>query len=433
MLQDTSTQRYENNFLNDIPIAMLLGSIVILVIISAFFSGSETGMLSLNRYRLKHLDKNGHKAARRALRLLERPDRMIGVILIGNNLVNILASSIATVIALRLFGDAGIAIATVALTLVILIFAEITPKTIAALYPERLAFPASLVLAGLLKVLYPAVWVINHITDMLLKLVGLDPNKSMDDALSSDELRTLVDEAGQLIPDRHQGMLLNILDLERSTVEDIMVPRNEMFAIDINDPESTILQQLRECEYTRIPVYEDDIDNIIGVLHMRNLGKLLSGDKPFSKKALRSIIRTPLFSPEGTGLHMQLMNFQKETRRIAIVVDEYGAVMGLVTLEDILEEIVGEFTSNLDDDQDEIEQQADGSIITPGSTPIRDINRKTGWKLPLSGPKTVNGLILEHLESFPDARVAIRLDRYIIEILELHDNLVQRARILTLS
>lgn len=417
--------------MNDIPISLLLGFIVLLVIISAFFSGSETGMLSLNRYRLKHLKKHKNKAADRALRLLERPERMIGVILIGNNLVNILASSIATVIALRLFGDAGIAIATVTLTLVILIFAEITPKTIAALYPERFAFPASFLLAGLLKILYPAVWVINHITDLLLKLFGLDPNKTMDDQLNSAELRTLVDEAGQLIPDRHQHMLLNILDLELTTVEDIMVPRNELFAIDINDSDQHILQQLQDCEYTRVPVYEDDIDNIIGILHMRNLGKLLSAAKPFNKKALRKIIRTPLFSPEGTGLHIQLFNFQKETRRIAIVVDEYGAVMGLVTLEDILEEIVGDFTSNLEDDNHDFEVQDDGSIIALGATPLRDINRKTGWKLPLDGPKTVNGLILEYLESFPDANVAIRLDRYIIEILELQDNLIYKARLVS--
>ena len=388
-------------------------------------------MLSLNRYRLKHLSKNNNRAARRAEKLLERPERMIGVILIGNNLVNILASAIATVIALRLFGDAGIVIATISLTLIVLIFAEITPKTVAALYPERFAFPASFVLTGLLKVLYPLVWLVNQVAGLLLKILGMDPNRTADDRLNSDELRTLVDEAGQLIPDHHQGMLLNILDLELTTVEDIMIPRGEIFALDINDSLEHILDQLKNCSYTRLPVYEDDIDNIIGVLHMRNLGKFLSGNKQFTKKALRHIIRAPMFTPEGTGLHMQLVNFQKETRRIAIVVDEYGAVMGLVTLEDILEEIVGEFTSNLYSNSDGIEIQSDGSVNTLGSTPIRDINRKTGWKLPQQGPKTINGLILEHLESFPDANVAMRVDRYIIEILELRDNLVYRARIFT--
>ena len=416
--------------MNDLPLSLLFGCIFFLIIISGFFSGSETGMLSLNRYRLKHLSKNNHKAAQRALDLLARPERLIGVILIGNNLVNILASAIATVIAIRLFGDAGILIATAALTIVILIFAEITPKTVAALYPERFAFPASAILKVLLKVLYPVVWLINHVTNFLLKMLGLDPNKAHNDQLSSAELRTIVDEAGDLIPDRHQGMLLNILDLETATLEDIMIPRGEMFAIDINSSEESILKQLEECEFTRVPIYKEDIDNIVGILHMRSLGKLLSNSK-FSKDALRKIIREPVYAPEGTGLHIQLVNFQKEKRRIAIVVDEYGAIMGLVTLEDILEEIVGEFTSNLTDSNDEFELQSDGAFIVPGSASIRDLNRRTGWKLPveIDGPKTLNGLIIEHLESIPDAVAAIQIGQYTIEMLEVKDNVVDRARV----
>ncbi len=414
--------------MNDLPPSLLFGCIIVLIIISGFFSGSETGMLSLNRYRLKHLSKNNHKAAQRALDLLARPERLIGVILIGNNLVNILASAIATVIAIHYFGDAGILISTGILTIVILVFAEITPKTVAALYPERFAFPASAILTVLLKVLYPVVWLVNHITDLLLRILGLDPKKAQDDQLSSEELRTLVDEAGDLIPDRHQGMLLNILDLETATVEDIMIPRGEMFAIDLDASEEVILKQLENCEFTRIPIYNEDIDNIVGILHMRSLGKLLS-NHDFSKDALRKIIREPVFVPEGTGLHMQLMNFQKEKRRIAVVVDEYGAIMGLVTLEDILEEIVGEFTSNLTNINDEFELQRDGSFIVPGSVSIRDINRKTGWKLPVDGPKTLNGLILEHLESFPDAVAAIQIDQHTIEMLEFNGNVIDSARI----
>lgn len=387
-------------------------------------------MLSLNRYRLKHLSKNNHKPAQRALELLARPERLIGIILIGNNLVNILASAIATVIAIRLFGDAGILIATAILTIVVLVFAEITPKTIAALYPERVAFPASIILKILLKVLYPMVWLVNHITDLLLRIVGLNPNKINDDHLSSAELRTIVDEAGDLIPDRHQRMLLNILDLETATIEDIMIPRGEIFAINIDDTEDEILKQIENCEFTRVPIYQENIDNIVGILHMRNLGKLLSNHS-FSKEALCKIFKEPLFVPEGTSLHMQLMNFQKVKRRIAVIVDEYGSIMGLVTLEDILEEIVGEFTSNMTDHDDDFELQRDGSLVIPGSISIRDVNRRTGWKLPINGPKTLNGLILEHLESFPDAVAAIKIGPYTIEMLEFKDNVIDSVRIYT--
>lgn len=414
--------------MNDLPISLLIGCIVILIIISAFFSSSETGMLSLNRYRLKHLAKNKHKAALRAQKLLAQPERLIGVILIGNNLVNILATSLATIVAIKLFGDAGILIVSIGLTLVILIFAEVTPKTIAALYPEKVAFPASLVLAVLLKLLYPLVWLTNHITSFLLRLIGINPEAQQIDQLSSDELRTIVDEAGELIPNRHQDMLLNILDLQNATAEDIMVPRGEMFALNLSDSEETILQQINQCEYTRLPIYENDIDNVLGILHTRNLAKHLS-HQPFSKDAIRKLMREPAFTPEGTGLHMQLVNFQKEKRRIAIVVDEYGAVMGLVTLEDILEEIVGEFTSNLIDDFENFTIDKSGAFIIPGSASIREINRYTHFKLPLDGPKTLNGLVLEHLESFPDANITVKIDKYLIEILDIENHIIETAKV----
>ena len=414
--------------MNELSTGLLLGCIAVLILCSAFFSGSETGMLSLNRYRLKHLSKNGNKAAIRAQKLLDRPDRLLGMILIGNNLVNILASSIATIIAIRLWGDAGIAIATIALTLVILIFAEITPKTTAALYPEKFAFPASIILQLLLKVFSPIVWSINLITDSLLKMVGINPNIPRDDQLDADELRTIVDEASGLIPERHQRMLLNILDLESATVEDIMVPRGEIFAININDDEEAIRNQLSQCEYTRLPVYEDDVDNVIGILHMRNLSKILS-EKTFSQNMIREIMREPVFTPEGTGLHKQLLNFQKETRRMSIVVDEYGAVMGLVALEDILEEIVGEFTSNLVDEYDHFARFEDGSFIVPGTASIREINRYTRFDLPTDGPKTLNGLVLEQLESFPNANITLEIGKYYIEVLKLEDNIIETAKL----
>jgi Mg2+/Co2+ transporter CorB len=309
---------------------------------------------------------------------------------------------------------------------------KLHPKTIAALHPERIAFPASIILKFLLTFFYPIVWLLNQVTTPLLKMLGVDSLKKGHDQLSPEELRTIVDDAGSTIPHRHQGMLLNILDLESATIEDIMIPRGEMFCIDINDSEAEILQQLEKCEFTRVPVYEDNIDNIIGILHMRNLGKLLSAND-FSKDAFKKILREPLFSPEGTGLHMQLMNFQKEKRRIAIIIDEYGTVLGLATLEDILEEIVGDFTSNLALDDDEYEALKDGSFLISGSCSIRDVNRQTGWKLPVDGPKTLSGLVLEHLESFPDALASVKIDNYVIEMLDIKDNVIEKARVFPLK
>lgn len=414
--------------MNEAPLGLLFGLLALLILISAFFSSSETGMISLNRYRLKHLQKNNHRAAKQAAQLLDRPDRLLGLILIGNNLVNIFASAITTVIAYRLYGDAGIAIATLLLTLVILIFAEVTPKTIAALYPEKVAFPASYILKPLLTLLYPAVWLINQITNGILRLLNVDPEKARQEQLSSEELRIIVDDAGSHIPKRHQGMLLNILDLEKVTVNDIMIPRNEVYGIDIDDDKETILQRLQSSSFTRIPLYQDDIDNVVGILHMRNVSRFVS-EKGLDKEAMIQQAAAPYFVPENTGLHIQLLNFQKEKRRIGIVVDEYGVFEGIVTLEDILEEIVGEFTSNLADIHDDFETQEDGSIIINGTANIRDINRSLGWTLPTNGPKTLNGLIMEHLETFPDANVSLLIGNYYAEILDIKDNMILSAKI----
>ena len=414
--------------MNEAPLGLLFGLLALLILISAFFSSSETGMISLNRYRLKHLQKNNHRAAKQAAQLLDRPDRLLGLILIGNNLVNILASAITTVIAYRLYGDAGIAIATLLLTLVILIFAEVTPKTIAALYPEKVAFPASYILKPLLVLLYPAVWSINQITNGILRLLNVDPEKARQEQLSSEELRIIVDDAGSHIPKRHQGMLLNILDLEKVTVNDIMIPRNEVYGIDIDDDKETILQRLQSSSFTRIPLYQEDIDNVIGILHMRNVSRFVS-EAGLDKDAMIQEAAAPYFVPENTGLHVQLLNFQKEKRRIGIVVDEYGVFEGIVTLEDILEEIVGEFTSNLADIHDDFETQEDGSVIINGTANIRDINRSLGWTLPTDGPKTLNGLIMEHLETFPDANVSLLINDYYAEILDIKDNMILSAKI----
>ncbi|RLQ22745.1 DUF21 domain-containing protein [Seongchinamella sediminis] len=413
--------------MNEAPLGLLFSILAALILLSGFFSSSETGMMSLNRYRLKHLQNNKHRGAIRAGRLLERPDRLIGLILIGNNLVNIFASAIATIIAIRLWGDAGIFIATLALTLVILIFAEITPKTIAALHPEKIAFPASLILLPLLKMLYPVVAAVNWITNGLLRMLGVDPAKQNDEHVSSDELRTIVTDAGQLIPARHRGMLLNILDLEQVSVDDIMVPRNEVFGIDLDDSDDEILRHIQNSAHTRLPVWREDINNIVGMLHMRNISRVIDA-QGLDRRALEREIDEPYFIPESTPLHTQLLNFQKQKHRLAVVVDEYGEVMGVVALEDILEEIVGEFTSSIAGAEETIFPQRDGSFIIVGNANIREVNKSLDWSLPTDGPKTLSGLILEYLEGFPDGNAGLSIDGYRLEILELQGNVVQAVR-----
>lgn len=414
--------------MNEAPLGLLFSILAALVILSGFFSSSETGMMSLNRYRLKHLQKNKHRGAIRASKLLQRPDRLIGLILIGNNLVNIFASAIATVIAIRLWGDAGIFIATATLTLVILIFAEITPKTVAAMHPERIAFPASLILIPLMKLMYPVVALVNGVTNGLLRLMGFDPANMNDEHVSSEELRTIVTEAGQLIPSRHRGMLLNILDLEEVTVDDIMVPRNEVYGVDLDDSDEDILRCIQTSSHTRLPVWREDINNIVGMLHTRSISRVIA-PQGLDREALEREMEKPYFIPESTPLHTQLLNFQQKKKPLAVVVDEYGDVLGLVALEDILEEIVGEFTSSMADAEQDIHPQRDGSFIIDGTANIREINKTLHWKLPTDGPKTLSGLILEHLESFPDANTGLAIGKYRLEILKLEGNVVQAARV----
>lgn len=413
--------------MNEAPLGLLFAILAALIVLSGFFSSSETGMMSLNRYRLKHLQKNQHKGSQRAGKLLERPDRLIGLILIGNNLVNIFAASIATIIGIRLYGDAGVLAASLFLTLVILVFAEITPKTIAALYPEKIAFPASVILLPLMKLSYPVVAMVNGITNTLLRLLGFDPAKEGDENVSSEELRTIVTDAGQLIPARHRGMLLNILDLEEVSVDDIMVPRNDVNGIDLDDSDEDILEKIRTSAHTRLPVWRDDINNIVGVLHARAMSRVVTRNG-IDREALEEEMEAPYFIPESTPLHTQLMNFQQKKNPLAVVIDEYGEVLGLVALEDILEEIVGEFTSNLTHVTDSIYPQRDGSYIIDGSANIREINKSLDWLLPTDGPKTLSGLMLEYLESFPDGNAGMAIERYRLEILALEGNVVQAVR-----
>lgn len=413
--------------MDDASIGTLTIILVVLIFCSAFFSSSETGMMSLNRYRLRHLVKSGHRSARKANSLLERPDRLIGLILIGNNFVNILASAIATVIAVRLWGDAGIAIATAGLTLVILIFAEVSPKTMAALHPEKIAFPASYILQPMLKIAYPLVWIINGITNGFLRLFGVNVNDAGNEHLSTEELRTIVHEAGSLLPHRNQSMLLGVLELNEVTVNDIMIPRNEVEGIDLDLEMNEILELLSKTRHTRLPVYRGDINNIVGILHMRNLAQLIQQGK-VTKPAIMQVVHEAYFVPESTPLQTQLLNFQKHSRRIAVVVDEYGDIEGVVTLEDILEEIVGELSNEKDDTNQDIHPQEDGSYFIDGSAYVREINKALKWQLPTDGPKTLNGLITEILESIPDANVCLEVNGYRMETLQICDNLVKTVR-----
>lgn len=418
--------------MNSLPLGYLLGFLLFLILCSAFFSSSETGLLSLNRYRLRHLQREGHKGAQRAGRLLNQPDRLLGTILVGNNVVNILAASIATVVAVDMWGDAGVAIATTGMTIFLLIFGEITPKTFAALRPETVAFPASRLLSLLMLVLYPVVWLTSAISNGLIRLLGINPKERISDALSTEELRSVVREAGDDLPEQRQDMLLGILDLENVTVNDVMIPRNEIIGIDLNDNLDHIVWQLRTTSHTRLPVYRDNINQIIGVVHMRQIARLLTLNK-LTHAVLEAACNEPYFIPEDTALSVQLLNFQKHKKRMGIVVDEYGDIEGLVTLEDILEEIVGELSDKEQDQEAEITQQAENSYEIDGTAYIRDINKILGWELPCDGPKTLNGLITEILESIPEGAVCVKIGPYLVETLEVRDNRISKARLTLLE
>ncbi|MGB0722376.1 MAG: HlyC/CorC family transporter [Gammaproteobacteria bacterium] len=404
--------------MDDTPLSVLFAVLGGLIVLSAFFSSSETGLMTLNRYRLRHQVKSGHPAARRVSRLLKRPDRLIGVILLGNNFVNILASSVATVIGLRLWGEAGLAIATGLLTFVILIFAELAPKTLAALHPERVAFPASIALAPLLKILYPMVWLINALANRLLSLFGVGVEQSGHQRLTADELRTVVHEAGALSHQGHQTMLINLLDLEQITVEDIMVPRNEIVGLDIDDDLDDIEDKINDSSYTHLPVYREGINKTFGMLPVRRALRLLQDEEELTREHIAELIQDPYFVAESTSVIRQMRNFQKDKRRIGLVVDEYGDIQGLVTLADILEEVVGEFTTDPADAAKDIEPQADGTFLVDVTIGVRALNRAFKWELPTDGPKTLNGLIVEYMETIPPPETSLRLHGYAVEIVQ---------------
>jgi Mg2+/Co2+ transporter CorB len=414
--------------LNEVPLGTLFALLGLLLVLSACFSGTETALMSINRYRLRHRARQGQRSARLAEALLQRPDRLIGLILLGNNFVNIFASSLVTVIALRLGGEGAIAIGAGLLTLVILIFSEVAPKTLAALHPERVALPAALVYYPLLKITYPIVWTVNLMANGVLRLLGVSTEHVQGHGLSHEELRTVVSEAGAMIPKRHQRMLISVLELQDVTVDDIMVPRNEIDGLDLDDDWEDLLEQISESQHTRLPVYRGDLDNVVGILHLRSVMGELADDE-LSRDHLVAKALEPYFVPEGTPLHTQLVNFQRAKRRLALVVDEYGDIQGLLTLDDILEEIVGEFTTDPADIYRDVQQEKDGTYMVSGTANVRELNRMMNWRLPTDGPKTLNGLILERLETIPEAGANLQLAGYLLEIVQTADNAVRSVRV----
>lgn len=413
-----------------LSLGVLCGALCVLLLLAAFFAGSETALMSLNRYRLRHRAKSGHRGARLAEALLAHPDRLIGLILLLSTVVNVVTPTLVGLIAFRLGGDYLVAAGVIALTLVMLIFCEVAPKTFGALHPESLALPAAYVYTPLLWLLHPFVWATNLLANGVLRLLGASRERASN-SLSSEELRTVVAEAGAMIPQRHQQMLMSILDLEKATVEDIMVPRVEIVGIDMEDSWDKILEQLRQSQHTRLPVYEGDVDRIIGVLHMKRVVRELARgrlDRDSLIEAARA--RDLYFVPSGTPLNTQLLNFQRDKRRTAFVVDEYGDIQGLVTLDDILEEIVGEFTTDpATMMHKDVHPEADGSFVVNASTTVRALNRSMRWDLPTDGPKTLNGVIVEFLETIPEPGTTLKLADYTLEVLQTADNAIKTVRV----
>lgn len=415
---------------DDIPLGVLSGLLIFLLVCSAFFSGTETALMTLNRYRLRHKARSGHRGAKLAESLLERPDRLIGLILLCNNLVNVLAVQIVTIIALRLGSPFWFAASGFIFTIVLLIFAEVTPKTLAALQPERVALPASFIYYPLSRLLVPFVWLITMFANGLLRLFGVSVENGNGDHLTVEELRTLVTEAGALLPRRRHKMLVGILELQDITVDDIMVPHNEIVGIDLNSDWSDILTTIRNSAYTRLPVFRDSIDDVIGLLHLKRL--VQSGAlEQLDRDALIPLVEDAYYVPEGTPLNKQLVQFQRARQRTAFIVDEYGDIQGIVTLEDILEEIVGEFTSEPEPTHADVRQDDKTGYVVKGSANIRALNRMMNWHLPTDGPKTLSGLIVETLEAIPENGTGLMLNDYPVEILETSESVVQSARIKT--
>lgn len=407
---------------------MLFSILALMLILSAFFSGSETALMTLNRYRLRHLVKLKHASATKALKLLQRPDRLLGLILLCNTFSMNFAASIATVITIRLYADeeSSVAIATALITIVMLIFSEATPKTLATARPEWLAFPSAWLYTGLMKIFYPVVWIVNSFAHILLYVIRIDSSKIGHNQLDKDELKSIIADADSLMPSRYQKMLVGILDLESATVEDIMTPRHEIVGIDLELPIEIIIEHIKTSPHTRLPVYKQNIDRVIGILHLRKaLVEIHHED--FDKQTIISLLNKPTFIPESTPVHTQMVRFKSEKVRIGLVVDEYGDVQGLVTLDDLLQEIVGELIT---EEEGVVQKQSDGSYLVDASITVRELNRITQWTLPTEGPKTLNGLILDFMETIPNNGTSILLHGYALEILGRDENSVKLVKFL---
>ena len=392
---------------------------------SAFFSGSETSMMAINRYRLKHLVKEKNKSAKRVSKLLERTDRLLGVILIGNNFTHTLSTALATVVAIRIWNDSAVLAVTVFMTIIMIIFAEVMPKTIAALKPESIAFPASYLLKPLSKILSPLITLVSFVSNNVTKLIGINLDNADKDELKPEELRTLLQTSR--VPKRQEEMLMGIFDMDYLSVNDVMIPKNEIVGIDLNDELEDILKQLQEIDFTYIPCFEDSIDNIQGFLSLNKKADFL-GYKNQSKQNLKEELQEPLFVPENTPLYKQLANFQSSGKRVGLIVDEYGDIEGIITLRAILEVIVGEITTESIEKMD-IMPQADGTYLVEGGMMIREVNRRLDWELPTEGPKTLSGLILEEIQTIPETNIGLTISGYRIETVLIKDNVIKLAKL----
>lgn len=413
-------------------ISTLLIILLFLIVLSGFFSASEIGMMSINRYKLRYLVKKNNKQAIRVNQMLARPDRLLSVVLIGNTLANIVASTIATLIGQRFYGDLGVAIATALLTLIILVFSEMTPKTFAAIYPQDVAFQTSLPLKMMQWVFAPLVQTISWISNGILRLFGISIDKIQKEALTGEELRSVVHEAGGLMPVEHKSMLISLLDLEQAIVEDIMIPKADIVGIDLSQSWSVLLEQLETAQHTRLPLYRGTIDDLVGMIHARDILNLALENK-LTMESLLQVADAPYFIPEATPLNIQILNFRKMKRRSCFVVDEYGDIMGLATMEDILEEIVGEFTTDIAAFSRDIIPQDDGSVIIDASITLRELNRMLTWNLPLIGPRTLSGLIIEYLGYIPPAESCLLIENYQIEVLKVGDNTIKGVRMIKVA
>lgn len=408
--------------------------LIFLVLISAYFSASETGMMTINRYRLRHMAKQGNRSALRVEKLLDKPDRLLSLILIGNNLVNIIASALGTIVGMRLYGSAGVAIATGVLTFVILIFAEVMPKTIAALYPQQVAFPSSILLRPLSKICLPVVWGFNAITLILMRCIGIRGTVIRSDAVSKEELKTIVNESKGKLSRRNQDMLISILDLDKVSVDEIMVPRTEIIGIDINDDWKSILRQLTHSPHGRIVLYRDSLDDAIGMLRVREAYRLMIEKREFTKQMLIKAADKIYFVPDSTPLNLQLVNFQRNNEKVGLVVDEYGDIQGLISVEDILEEIVGDFTTSMSPSlAEEVRQLPDGTMLIEGTTNIREINKALGLSLPEEGARTINGLLLEELGDIPQLNTKVKIGRYQFEVTAIGENVIKTVKVTPLT